>query len=123
LHGLVEHDRGGSEVSASHEGECILRAPLAVHAGVFPLDRERPRVADRVERAEERLEVDVAVAGRDEVPAAIALAEVQMPAEDALAAVERLLRVLDVDVVDAVGELDRELRRIEELVRSGSGRG
>ena len=63
------------------------------------------------------LEVDVAVAGGDEVPAARLLAEVQVRREDRAAAVEPLARVLDVDVVDPVGELERELRRVEELVR------
>ena len=60
----------------------VRRAPLAVHAGVLPLDGERPVVADAVQDAEERLEVDVAVAGRDEGPAAVGLAEVDVRAED-----------------------------------------
>jgi hypothetical protein len=37
-------------------------------------------------------------------------------AEDRPAPVEPLLRVLHVDVVDAARELERELRRVEELV-------
>src|SRR3954464_2104073 len=45
-----------------------------------------------------------------------ALAEVQGPAEDRAAPVEALDRVLDVDVVDAVGELGDERRAVEELV-------
>ena len=52
------------------KAERVGRAPLAVHPGVLPFDRERALVADPVERAEHRLEVDVAVAGGDEVPAA-----------------------------------------------------
>ena len=39
-----------------------------------------------------------------------------MPAEDRAAPVEQPLGVLDVDVVDAVGEVDREGGRVEELV-------
>ena len=93
------------------------RAPVAVHAAVLPFDRERALVADPVQRAEEVLEVDVAVAGRDEVPAARLLAEVQVRGEDRAASVEPLLRVLDVHVVDPVGEVERELRGVEELVR------
>ena len=97
----VERDRGRREVAAAHERERILRAPLAVHPGVLPLDRERAFVADPVERAEHPLEVDVAVAGGDEVPAAAGGAEVGVAAEDGGAAVEPELGVLDVGVVDA----------------------
>ena len=88
LHRRVERDRRRREVGAADERERVRGAPVAVHAAVLPLDRERPVVADPVERAEERLEVDVAVAGRDEVPAARLLAEVQVRAEDRAAAVE-----------------------------------
>jgi hypothetical protein len=56
------------------------------------------------------------VAGRDEVPTACLLAEVQVRAKDRPAAVEPFARVLDVDVVDPVGELERELSRVEVLV-------
>ena len=56
------------------------------------------------------------MAGGDEVPAARLLAEVQVPAEDRAAAVEALDRVLDVHVVDAVGELGHERGAVEELV-------
>ena len=52
-------------------------APFAVHAHVLPLDRQRAVVADPVQRAEQLVEVDVAVAGRDEVPAAVAVAELR----------------------------------------------
>src|SRR6478736_5722133 len=96
LHRRVEGDIRRREVGAAHERERVLCPPLAVHAGVLPLDRERPLVADPVERPEERLEVDVAVPGRDEVPAALRLAEVEMTAEDRPAAVEGTARVLHV---------------------------
>src|ERR1700690_4600947 len=76
LHGGVEGEIGRSEVAPPHESERILRAPLAVHAGVLPLDRERARVTDPVQRPDQRLEVDVAVPRGDEVPAALDLAEV-----------------------------------------------
>src|SRR3712207_9450373 len=69
-----------------------------------------------VERPHAPLEVHVAVSRRDEVPAALGLPEVQVGAEDASAAVEPLLRVLYVEVVDPVGELLDKRRRIEELV-------
>ena len=55
--------------------------------------------------------------GRDEVPAALDLPEVEMAGEDALASVQRPARVLDVHVVDPVGELLDERRGIEELMR------
>src|SRR5438876_318669 len=63
LHGGVEGELRRREVGPADERERVLRPVLAVHAAVLPLDRERPLVADPVQRAEERLEVDVAVAG------------------------------------------------------------
>src|SRR5213594_3458974 len=117
LHRRVERDGGGLEVGAPDERERVRRPPLPLHSRVLPLDRERPRIADPVEPAEERLEVDVAVPGRDEVPPARRLAEVQVRAEDALPAIERLPRVLDMDVVDPLRELLGERGGVEKLVR------
>ena len=68
----------GEKSVARTKAERVRGAPVAVHAGVLPLDRERALVADPVQGAEELLEVDVAVAGGDEVPAAGVLAEVQV---------------------------------------------
>ena len=107
---------GRGEVGPADEASGVRRAPVAVHAGVLPLDRERALVADPVERAEELLEVDVAVAGRDEVPAARVIAEAEVRAEDRAASVEPFARVLHVHVVDAVGELEHERSRVEQLV-------
>src|SRR5690349_8119892 len=91
--GRVEGDRRGREVGLAQEADGVRRAPLAVHARVLPLDRERAVVADAVQDAEERLEVDVAVAGRDEGPPTVSLAEVDVRAEDRPAPVEHDLRV------------------------------
>ena len=55
--------------------------------------------------------------GRDEIPPTSPLAEIQVAAEYRAAAVEALARVLDVHVVDALGELLNERSRVEELVR------
>jgi hypothetical protein len=55
------------------------------------------------------------VPGRDEVPPALALAEVQVRGQDRAAAVEAALRVLDVYVVDPIRELGHECGRVEEL--------
>src|SRR5262245_21949872 len=117
LHSSVERDRRRSEARPANERKRVGRAPIAIHARVLPPDRERSGVADAVERTEQRLEVDVTVSGRDEVPTALGLAEVQVSAEDALPPVERLARVLDVHVVDPVGELLYERGGVQELVR------
>src|SRR5688572_2674878 len=111
----VERDGAAGEVHAADEVDGLGGAVLAVHPGVFPLDGEGTLVADAVEGADDRLELDVAVAGRHEVPAAAAVAEVEVGGEDAVAAVDEDLGVLDVAVVDAVGELVDELGRIDEL--------
>src|SRR6185312_14166438 len=104
----VERDGRGREVRRADERERVRRPPVAIHPGILPLDRERPGVADPVERPDHALEVDVAVAGGHEVPAAARLAEVQVPAEDRRAAVEMPDRVLDVNVEDLVRELGDE---------------
>ena len=69
----------------------------------------------RVELADDLLEIDVAVAGGAEVPAAPQVAERQVRAEDAGLAVERHGRVLHVDMVDPVGELADEQVRLHAL--------
>ena len=125
---LVAHDCAFciAASNAISDGEKSVRRTNASASGApqsrsMPLSSHSiesgPCVADPVQRAEELLEVDVAVAGRDEVPAARLVAEVQVRGEDRAAAVEALARVLDVHVVDPVGELERELRGVEELVR------
>src|SRR3712207_9569614 len=73
-----------------HDALPIL---LALHAGVLPLDRERPLVTGPVERPHELLEVDVAVPGGHEVPAAVRVAEVQVRAEDGTAADRKSTRL------------------------------
>src|SRR5437899_4076403 len=95
LHRRIERDLRRREVRPTDECEPVGCAPVPVHAAVLPFDRQRPCVADPIQRAKELLEVDVAVAGRDEVPAARLLAEVQVRAEDRPTAVEPSLRVLD----------------------------
>src|SRR5216683_1765656 len=113
----VERDAGGSEVGSANHCQRVGRAPISVHARVLPFDRQRAVVPDSVQSSDQRFEVHVAVARRDEDPTAIRLAEVDVRAEDRPASVEKLLRVLDVDVVDAIRELHHERRRVEELVR------
>src|SRR5437899_4914841 len=117
----VERDAGRSEISPAHEGQGVRSTPIAVHAGVLPLDRERTVVPDAVQGSDERFEVDVAMAGRDDDPTPIRLAEVDVRAQDRAVSVEQLLRVLDVDVIDAIPKLHHERRRVEELVREMAG--
>src|SRR5262249_48384408 len=102
LHRRVERSIRRREVGAANELQRLGSTPLAVHAAVLPLDRERTCVADLVECPEELVEVDVAVTGGDEVPAAFAASEVEVRAQDRAAPVEAALRVLHVDVKDPV---------------------
>ena len=64
---------------------------------------------------------DAAASGRAEVPAAARIAEIQMAGQNAAAAVERDDRVLDVDVVNPVGERAHELDRIDPLPEQMAG--
>src|SRR5690606_18612904 len=99
----------------------LAGAMFAVHADVFPFDRERAVVADLVKRADDLLEIDAAATWRAEVPAAARVAEVEVAGQDAGAAVERDDRVLDVDVIDAIRKLADELDRINSLPQQMTG--
>src|SRR5207253_2521887 len=103
------------EVDAAHELQRFPRSRLAVHARVFPLDGERPLVAGRVQGADDLVEVDVAVAEGAEIPAAAGVAEGQVGAEDAGAAVEADGAVLHVHMEDPLGEVADEEVRLHSL--------
>src|SRR6202165_1583222 len=117
----VERHAGRGEIGPPHQSPRVRGAPVAAHPRVLPFDRERTLVSDPGEGAEQRLEVDVAVTRRDEGPAPIRLAEVDVGAEDRPAPVEQLLRVLDVNVVDAIPELLHKSGRGQELVGEVAG--
>ena len=65
---------GRLEVELAQERQRLRRSPQPVHAGVFPLDRHRPGVPDRVQHPEHVFPGHVAVPGGDEVPAAVRVA-------------------------------------------------
>src|ERR1700733_10811385 len=116
LHRCVEGNPCGRERTSPDERQRVASAVLAVHPRILPFDRERARIPDAVERPQELLEIDVPPARRDEVPAPLLLPEPQVGREDRAAPVQTELRVLDVHVVDPIGELKRELGRIQELM-------
>src|SRR4029079_13398837 len=91
-------------------------AKLAIHAAVFPLDRERASVADPRQRAEDRPPLDAAMAGRDKIPAAARVAEVQMRAKNAGATIQVAPAFLDMHVIDPIGEGFEKRNRVDELV-------
>src|ERR1700682_4397818 len=108
LEGGVEGQVGWGEVGSPHESQRVWRAPVAVHARVLPFDGERTLVHNPVESAQKRLEVHIAVTWRYEGPAPLRRPKVDVGAEDRSAAVQQLLRVLHVNVIDAVSELGDE---------------
>ena len=81
----------------------------------MPIDRQRAVVADLVEAADDRLPVDAAAAGAAELPAAPRVAARPVPGEQPRAAVEAQHGVLQVDVVDAVGEAAQEGDGVDAL--------
>src|SRR5712692_6403187 len=99
----VERDGGWREVDRADEAERLGSAVLTIHPAVLPLDREWALVADTVQGTNDRLELDVAVAGRHEIPAAAAVAKIDVGREDAVLSVDQDLRIFDVDVVNPVG--------------------
>ena len=58
----VEGHQARLEIEALQEFAGFGRAVFAVHAAVFPFDRERALVADPVQRADDLFEVDPAAA-------------------------------------------------------------
>jgi hypothetical protein len=68
--GRLEGESGGREVEPAGEFEGLARAEFAFHAAVLPLYGEGAGVSGRVELADYRVEVDVAVPEGAEVPAA-----------------------------------------------------
>src|SRR5436305_605323 len=103
--GGVEQPTGGLEAHLLLDEPCRFGgAVFAVHAGIFPLDGKGTVVADVVQRPRDLLEVDLASTGRAEVPAPTRIAEIEVRGEDAGPAVEGPGGVLDVHVIDPVGE-------------------
>ena len=70
IEGSVKGDFAGWEIHAANESCRFFRAVDAIHANVFPFDRERTFVSDIVERDDDVLEFDVAMAKGTEVPKA-----------------------------------------------------
>src|SRR5919202_2687527 len=81
----VEGALRGREVEALDEGGGLRGTVRAVHAAVFPLDRERSVVADAVQRAHDLLEVHATAPRRAEIPAPAGIAKVEVRAPDARA--------------------------------------
>src|SRR5690606_40599964 len=88
----------------------------------LPLDRQRPVVADVVERHDDLFEVDVAAADAAEVPVAARVAEGGVAPEDTDGAVAAAPpRVYHVHEDDAGPEPAQEAHVIDALVTEGRG--
>src|SRR2546423_10669008 len=87
------------------EGQGVRRPNQAIHAGVLPLHRERAFVADGVQEADAGFPWNVAVPGRDEVPAPAGGAPRQGGGKPTISPAELALGVPDMDVVDPVAEV------------------
>src|SRR5438552_11018932 len=79
----VKRDRRRFEIDLPDKLARLLRSVFAVHAGVFPFDRQRALVPDIVEGDDDFFEVNIAVAEGAEVPVSARISEGRMPAEDA----------------------------------------
>src|SRR5688572_3791355 len=121
LEGRVEGPTAGGEILRFHELAGLAGAKFALHAAVFPFDRERSLVVNLVECPDDLLKIDRASPRAAEVPAAARIAEVDVAGQNSRAAVKRDDRVLDVHVVDAVGERPDELDRIDPLPMEVAG--
>ncbi|MEY2640910.1 MAG: hypothetical protein RL150_303 [Candidatus Parcubacteria bacterium] len=113
----VEDDIRRRKVQLPHECRRFGGTELTIHPTVFPLDRQRPFVADVVQRTDDALKVDPAAPNGLEVPEALAVVEVDVTTEHS--GISRHIGppdVLHVDVVDAVGEAVDEFDVVDTLV-------
>src|SRR5829696_9177564 len=94
---------------------------FAIHATVFPFDRKRAIIADAVQHANDRFQIDITMTGRDEIPTTAWITEVQVRTEDAGETVQVEFRVLDVNMVDAIRKGGDEIDRIKQLVNEVAG--
>ncbi len=113
----VKRHSTGSKIIGTHISARFGRAMDAVHAAVFPFHRKRAAIADVVQRDDDVLEVDVAVAERTKIPIAPAIGEIRVAAEHADRAVAVTPpHVLHVRVKNAVAELADEFHIVHALI-------
>lgn len=115
LQRVVKGDVGGREIDLLGKGAGLGTAEDPLHTAVLPLDGQGAVIAHLVEHPDDVVEVHVAVAGGNEIPAPPLIPEGNVGAQDAVAAVEVQLGILDVDVVDPVGKVKEEHGRIQAL--------
>ena len=89
----------------------------AIHANVLPFDRERPLVADVIERNDDVLELNVAVADRPKIPVASVVPEVGMTTEDPHITITMPPpSIFHMGVIDSFAELPNELHVVDTLI-------
>jgi hypothetical protein len=113
--GRIESPTAGCKVETFDEAGGFGGTELAVHAAVFPFDAQGALVADVVEGADDLFKVDTAATWAAEIPTSARIAKVEVTAEDARFAVELGGGVLDVDVIDPIGEFAEEFDGIDAL--------
>ena len=113
--GRVEGAAAGAEVDLLDVVGGFGCAVVAVHAAVFPFDRERTVVVDVVEGPDDLFEIHGASAGAAEVPATPRVAKIEMACQNSRPAVERRDGVLDMYVIDPLGKGADEFDWIDTL--------
>ena len=98
------------------------RAELSIHAGVFPLDRQRAVIANVVQSSNDLFEVDRTTARRSEIPTATVIPEIDVACQNTTPSIERGNGIFDVNVVDPVwkcsDKLDGSTRRSNDWGRN-----
>ena len=117
LEGGIEGSAARSEVVGFDVPAGLGGAVHAIHANVFPLDRERPAITDIVERNDDLFELNVAVPDGPKIPIAAMITEIGVTAKDAdISVAVPPPNVLHVSVVNAVLEVPEELYVVNALV-------
>lgn len=122
VEGGVKGDLIYREIEILDIGATLGRAVKAVHASIFPLDREWANVATVIEGDDDFLEIDIATTDTAEIPVAAAIAEIGVPPEHADVAIPMVPpSVLHVYMKDAGGEVADELHVINPLIAEMGG--
>ncbi len=102
---FVKYPPGDREIEVAHEFAGLDSPELAIHSGIFPLHGERALITDRIEFADNILEIDLPPSETAEIPAPARLVEIEVAGQNARAAIQGDNGIFPVHVEDSVRKL------------------
>src|SRR3954452_9037054 len=116
LEGGIKCHLARRKVHALYKCSGLCRSMLTIHPAIFPLDRERPIVANPCECSEHLLPGYPTPTRRDKVPPTSWIPKVKVRAQNSIAAIQVAHAFLNMDMIDPVGKGLNEEAGINELV-------